>query len=737
MKNKIKKNIINYLKIIINSILNSYSQIFFSNNKIFACILLIVSFFDIYAGACGLISVIVSNMIALMLGFSKENIKKGLYGFNSLLVGLGVGAYFQTTLELYVIVFLLAILTLFLSLILEGVFTKYGIPYLSIPFVFVMWAIVLSSREFSLLGMSTRGIYTLNEIYAIGGKKFVDYYIFIGSINVPKLLEVYFLSLGAIFFQYNVIAGIFISIGLLIYSRIAFSLSLIGFCSAVLFYQVFGVDISTLSSSYIGFNFILTAIAVGGFFTIPSYSTYLWTVFLLPIVVMVSISFEQILDIYQLSFYSLPFNVVTIMFIYVLKLRVFPSKRIVNNFMQHNSPEKNLYNYKNNINRFKDLQYFPISLPFWGKWLVSQAHNGKYTHKEDWKHAWDFIIEDEDGKQFKNNGYYVTDYYCYNKSVISPAAGIVQEIADNVLDNAIGDINLEQNWGNSIVIKHTEYLYSQISHIKKGTFKVVKGQYVNKGQILALCGNSGHSPFPHLHFQLQKTPFIGSKTINYPINNFIVEKDKKFDYNFYKIPKLDQQLSNIQTNYLIKKTLNFIPGQKLEAELIENSSFKKQKSKILDWKVEVDIYKNTYIRCDKTNSFAYFKNDGSVFQFNNFVGNKNSLLYYFYLSMQKVQLGYYNNIQISDVMPIELMFSKLSLFFQDFIAPFYIYLQTKYKLHYKNIDGDLAPSEIKLYSTVNNNYFGKTFSKLEFFINLFKDKIKLKFNGNTMEVRLK
>lgn len=714
MKNKIKT--------LLSAILNSYSQIFFSNNKIFASILLLVSFFDIYAGIAGFFAVISSNMIAYQLGFNRETIKKGLYGLNSLLVGLGVGLYFQTSLVLYLIIFLLAILTLFVSLLLEGVFSKYGLPYLSIPFLFVIWAIILSSRDFSVLGLSQRGIYTLNDIYSIGGKQFVDYYNYLDSIEILFSLKVYFLSLGAIFFQYNIIAGIFISIGLLIYSRIAFSLSLIGFYSAFLFYQLIGADITALSYSYIGFNFILTAIAVGGFFVIPSYSSYLWTIILLPIVVIITISLNQIFTVFQLSIYSLPFNILSILFIYILKLRVLPSKRIVNNFVQYNSPEKNLYSYKNNISRFKELQYFPISLPFFGKWSVSQAHDGEYTHKKEWRHAWDFVILDSDNKQFKDNGDFPVDYYCYNKSVISPGAGIVQEISDNVLDNKIGEINVAQNWGNSIVIKHTESLYTQISHIKKGTFKVVKGQYVTKGQILALCGNSGHSPYPHIHFQVQKTPFIGSKTINYPISNFIVENNYGFEYKSYEIAKEDTQISNIQTNFLIKKELNFIPGQKIEVEIIENTLIKKLKNNSLTWNIEVDIYKNTYIHCKKTNSFAYFKNNESVFQFKDFVGNKKSPLYYYYLSLQKVQLGYYKDIMIEDVMPIGLMFGKLSLFFQDFVAPFIIYLQTKYKLQYNNIDNTLSPNEISLKSSVSNRLFSKTTSKIDFKINLSKNK---------------
>ena len=79
----------------LSSIANSYSQIFFSNSKTFALILFIVSFFDFWAGLSGVIAVMVSNILAYLIGFNRVSIRKGYYGFNSLLVGLGLGVYFQ------------------------------------------------------------------------------------------------------------------------------------------------------------------------------------------------------------------------------------------------------------------------------------------------------------------------------------------------------------------------------------------------------------------------------------------------------------------------------------------------------------------------------------------------------------------------------------------------------------------------------------------------------------------
>ncbi|MEZ5083640.1 MAG: M23 family metallopeptidase [Bacteroidales bacterium] len=97
-------------------------------------------------------------------------------------------------------------------------------------------------------------------------------------------------------------------------------------------------------------------------------------------------------------------------------------------------------------------------------------------------------------------------------------------------------MNLDQNWGNTIIIKHTEFLYSKLSHLKKGTIKVQTGNSIKKGDILAHVGNSGRSPEPHLHFQLQETPFIGSKTLDYPIGHYILHQASKFELKSYKRP---------------------------------------------------------------------------------------------------------------------------------------------------------------------------------------------------------
>ena len=657
---------------------------------------------DFWAGACGLFSVIVANSAAYILGYNKNTVKIGMYGFNALMVGLGTGIYFQAGIELFVIVFFAALLTLFITLAVEGVFAKYGLPHLSIPFLFGMWAVMLATSGFSTLGLSERGIYTYNKLYATGGQTFVDIYDWFNNIEGYESVKIYFLSLGAIFFQNNILSGVLIAVGLLYYSRIAFSLSLIGFYLAYGFYKFIGADFSQLAYTFIGFNYILTSIAIGGYFTIPSLRTYLWTVVLLPVTIIISASIFKVLVVLQVAIYSLPFNIVVILFLYVLKLRHTKTDRLITTFVKQSSPEKNLYLYRTTSLENKDKNYYQINLPFWGEWTVMQAHNGIYTHKDNWQHAWDFVITGDNGKQYKNSGDVVEDYYCYDKLILAPQDGIITEIIDGVQDNEIGDINVNQNWGNTVVIKHTEQLYSQLSHIKDGTFKVKKGDFVKKGAILAKVGNSGHSPYPHLHFQLQATPYVGSYTLDYPLYNYVKVSETKYTPAAFGKPELNDTVLTAEPNEIIANALHFIPGQKLNCNFKYNN-----KNKEYTWDINKTSLNETYIHCSATNSTAYFYADITGLYFKNFYGDRKSALFIFFYSLYNVKSSFSKNMEVSSCIRPNLFYKKSALFFQDFIAPFYIYLKSTYIMKYIEKDeDDFNPEFVKLSSKIKKDVFG-------------------------------
>ncbi len=690
----------------------SYSQVFFAESRLFGLLLLAVSFLDVYTGLAGAISVIAANLTGCLAGYSDYKVKKGLYGFNALLVGLGIGINYSPSVVLFVIVVLAAIITLFVTVTVEGVLSRYGLPYLGLPFLLVIWTFNLSFYQFHNLWLSERNIYTVNELYAWGGLWLVKLNDKIISLFEGSTLETYFLSLGAIFFQYHLIAGMIIALLLLLYSRVMFLFSLLGFYSAYAFYTLIGSDASTLNYTYYGFNFILSSIALS-YFYLPSWRSVLVTLLMIPAIVLFTIASDKVFGVFRLSAYAFPFVLAILGLLYAMQLRISGQLLLYRIPIQQSKPEFNKYLYSVNLKRFEFLNYLPVALPFWGKWLVNQGHNGSYTHQDEWGYAWDFVIDNDDNKEYEGKGREPQDYFCYGKPIVAPAAGIVVAVADNVPDNNIGEVNQRQNWGNTVVIKHSEYLYSQLSHLQPGSIKVKQGDFVEKGRIIANCGNSGRSPYPHLHFQLQATPYIGSKTLLYPLSNYVKYTNALPEFVETGIPANGDRIENIKENSLLKNAFDFVPGQKIKLEFDTNS---------VEIEAGIDIYNHPYLYDNDSKSYLYFVNNGAFFIAQNYIGSMQSPLYLFYLVFRKVLLAYYDNMSMEDNVPVHHSLLPASIrWLQDVVSPFGMFSDALYTLTYEETDSEMAPGYVKMKANFLTLLFRKTFFEFSAWITARKD----------------
>ncbi|MEU3714073.1 M23 family metallopeptidase [Streptomyces catenulae] len=63
-------------------------------------------------------------------------------------------------------------------------------------------------------------------------------------------------------------------------------------------------------------------------------------------------------------------------------------------------------------------------------------------------------------------------------------------------------------YGNAIVIKHANGMYTQYAHLSQ--IKVSVGQTVKTGELIGLSGSTGNSTGPHLHFEVRTGPNYGS-----------------------------------------------------------------------------------------------------------------------------------------------------------------------------------------------------------------------------------
>jgi urea transporter len=658
-----------HLQYYLSAALNSYAVLFFSQNKILGALLFVVSIFNFNAGLSGLICVISSLILVSILGFNRENIKSGLYSFNSLLLGIGFGTFFNLNITFWFWLATACLLCIVLSVNLTSFLGKYSLPTLSIPFVITFWVVLIAASGYSGMGLMQKSSSLLFELNTNAPSHFTRLCHFFDNLGMPVYLSLFFRSVSAVLFQNSILAGILISTGVFIHSRIGFSLLLIGFIVACMVNKLSGTYPEGISNYYLGANFMMASCAIGGFFLIPSWRSYLWAIIVIPFAFLILNGLSRLLGLYSLPVFSMPFCFVTISLLYFFILRKSPGKLQLTP-LQNYSPETNLYQFLNGEDRLNDFKYINLSLPFMGAWTVSQGYEGKITHRGDWQHALDFVLKDIDDKSYELPGIRPEDYYCFNKPVLAAGDGIVQEVINHVEDNIIGQVNLQQNWGNTIVIKHAEHLFSKVSHLKKNSIKVKVGDYVKQNDIIGLCGNSGRSPEPHLHFQIQSTPYIGSKTLAYPFAYFTSENNRIL--KSFEIPKEGETIQTPEINPYLKNAFSFQPGY--------ISTITDDKGRTETWEVFTDDFNATYFFCRENQAVAYFVSNANVFYFTRFYGNRTSMLFLFYQSAYKID---YSAHAVADNYATDVERFKPALWLQDLLAPFFNFTQNTYTNHIK------------------------------------------------------
>lgn len=246
----------NFFKTLYFSILSSYSSILFSSSPVLGLFIFLATLFNYEAGLLGLLGIIFAVLLAKFLGVHEERIKKGSLGFNALLVGLSINLVHSVDTTLVFILFVSIVLLVFLTIASEYAFSYFlGLPVLSIPFVIVSIIVYFSFYDYNGLK------------YRVANTPFpLDIYF----PELPSYVSYYLKSLGGIFFQSSPWAGLCFAIILFASSRIAFVLSVIGFAAGISFHLALEGKMGNISTGAVGFNYILTAIAVGGIFIVPS-----------------------------------------------------------------------------------------------------------------------------------------------------------------------------------------------------------------------------------------------------------------------------------------------------------------------------------------------------------------------------------------------------------------------------------------------------------------------------------
>ncbi|MGI4864531.1 MAG: urea transporter [Janthinobacterium lividum] len=693
----------------LRAILHSYSMLFFSQHRGLAALLLVASFGHPWAGAAGLGAAAVAVAGARLGGFRRDYTDLGAYSFNALLVGLALPLFFAPGWALAGLVLLGAGLALLLSVALGGWLGGRGLPFLSLPFVLVLWLLVLGAPGWPALTPAEPGVYWLNDMYAVGGPRLVAVASWAHDYPWPPLLATYLRALSAVVLQDSAWAGLLVAAGLLWHSRIAFSLAGLAFLGTWVMHHFAGAAGGNPEAYNLGANYIVAAVAVGGVFVVPSVASYGWALLSLPVTAVLLGALGPLLAKAGLPGLSLPFCLTSLLFLYVLLLREKVGRWLVLVPVQRYSPEANLYAYLTQNDQPAHAGSVPLALPFLGAWRCTQGYFGDGpTHQGAWGQALDFAIADAEGRTYRGPGQALSDYYCYNKPVLAPADGVVEEVVQNVPDNPIGEVNLRHNWGNTVVLRHAPGLYSQLSHLRAHSVRVRPGDEVRRGEVLAACGSSGRSPEPHLHFQVQATPAIGSPTLAYPLAHFLTTaaapcacQNAAEELAINTVPQLDATVRPPAPQPQLSGALHLPPGYQVAVRLADAPAAEAQR-----WEVFTDAYNTRYLRCHHTGAVAYFEQDEVLLRFTAFYGSRQSWLYAFYLAAYRVPLVYLPQ-PAAVPLPLTVVRSAWLGWVQDAVAPFFRFVKPRFELSWPGGVPGLAERGACLRSRVAVAYAGR------------------------------
>ncbi len=646
-----------------------YVSILFLRDFKAGFVLFLLSFLLPSVGLLGIVAIISTIAFAEIAGVREHYLKYGFYLYNSLLVGMGVGYFFDVSLLSVILTSILAVLTFLISFGLNRMFINFALPILSFPFAIVSMLFYLASLKYNSL--------VTNILHRVP----------LFDMNLP--FSAFFKSMGTIFFLPYNIAGLIISLIILFYSRILFFLAVIGFIAGVWVHSFF-IPFNASLNSFYNFNFILISMALGGIFLIPNIRSYVIAIIAVILSVILIDAFVVFFNLYLLPVYTLPFNMITTLFILLASI----GYKYFNYFIK-GTPEKSLEYYLSNIFRFggKDIK---INLPFSGKWSVYQAFDDEWTHKGEYKYAYDFVIK-INNKTHQNEGTLLEDYYAFGEPVLAPISGYVVAMRDDLEDNFIGNVDRINNWGNYIIIKSLDgTFYVEISHLMKNSITVKVGDYVQMGQIIGKCGNSGYSPEPHIHIQVQFSPVLGSKTVPFKFMDYI--KGNKLYY--YSLPKKDEEIEATIVDKTIRIRFNFILDDSFIYEIYENNE------KIDEIKFSVKMNEKGEFYFTDGENRLYFYLSEKMFYFYEYDGGKSYLKEIFKLSPRIPLIN--KNIVYKDILPVNIIKG-----FEKYLIEFL--LSFNYNLFNKPIEYEKKPLEIvSKFGKVTFSFYEKGFKTIEF-----------------------
>jgi urea transporter/murein DD-endopeptidase MepM/ murein hydrolase activator NlpD len=529
-----------------DAILKGYAAIFFGERALAGLLVLLASFWNPKVGLAGLFMGVLAVLLPKWMDLPWPD--SPVHVCNAILVGLFLAVLRDPGLSLLPWLLLAGVLVVAVRTILGDLLWRWHhLPLLSLPFVLVTWFLLAA-------------FFPAHPTTSLPFPDAVQAWI-------PVLAVPFLKALGAVVCTPHPTAGLLVFAALLVSSRVLALLAMGGYVLGALFALFWTRQGLGWLPPDAGFNYPLVAMALGGFFLVPSFRSLLAAAFGVFAASVTAAASAQFLAPNHLPVLALPFCVGTLFILLVLRYRTRHAEPHL--VLEHPAlPEVYLERIRLAKARGIDALSVPLRAPFFGQWQVYQGFDGPHTHRELWRHALDFFIQDGT-RSFSGEGRDLADYHCFGLPVLAPATGLVESCRDDLTDMPPGEVDARQNWGNHVLLRLPSGLFVLLAHLRQGSLLVTPGMAVETGMPLGTCGSSGRSPQPHLHLQVQTGPVLGSPTYPFHLTGVLcrasgqAKEPQRSRFHLHFRPEEGDAIANAPSSPALQRSFQFQSGQRL------------------------------------------------------------------------------------------------------------------------------------------------------------------------------
>jgi urea transporter len=254
--------------------LRGIGQVMFQDNPLSGLLFFVAIGWGSYAGGVlrvavgGLVAVLAATLTAYWLRTDKAALNSGLYGFNAYLVGLALATFMAPSTTMWVYAVFGGAVSVVVMLAISNVFKTWSVSALTAPFVLTAWLLLLATNLFS--GLDGGALPPVGQIMAVDPAaadplRFGD---FVGGV---------FTSITQVFLKGHGPAAVLLLAGLAVNSWASAIFAVVGAVVAVVTAHLLGAESELVTAGLLGFNPVLTAIALGAVFYRPSPRVVVYT----------------------------------------------------------------------------------------------------------------------------------------------------------------------------------------------------------------------------------------------------------------------------------------------------------------------------------------------------------------------------------------------------------------------------------------------------------------------------